>query len=205
LVEQEREAQMRKLLISAVLLLCGAAAQAADEKGAFAVKGAGAETCAAYLAARERDPAAHAMFLGWLDGYLSAVNELTPGVFDVAFWRERGILAALMQVNCRDNSQQRFVVVARAMVRRLAEKPLAEASPLTEARIGERGVPLYRATVREVEKALAERGLDPGPIDGEWDDEASRALLLFQREQEELTPTGLPDQATLAKLLGVAP
>jgi hypothetical protein len=145
------------------------------------------------------------MFMGWLEGYLSAANELTPGVFDVTFWRERDLLAALLAANCRAEPEKRFGVVVRAMVQALRQNPLAERSDMVEARIGERGVPIYRATLRKVEEALAARGIDPGELDGRWDDSLRQAIVEFQRSQEELTPTGLPDQATLAKLLGVGP
>jgi hypothetical protein len=196
---------MRISALAMALTLAATAVRAADEEGSFAIKGAGVETCAAYLAARDRNPAAHAMFLGWLEGYLTAVNELSPGVFDVAFWRERGLLGALLEVNCRGEPDQRYGVVVRAMVKELKRSPLEEKSDLIEARIGERGVPLYRATLLKVEETLAARGIDPGEVDGRWDDAARRGLLEFQRSQDELTPTGLPDQATLAKLLGVQP
>ncbi len=196
---------MRGIALALAATLAAGGAEAADEQGSFAIKGAGAETCAAYLAARDRNTAAQAVFLGWLDGYLSASNELSPGVFDVSFWRERPLLGALLEVNCRADPEQRFGVVARAMVRELRQNPLAEKSDMIEARIGERGVPLYRATLRKAEEALAARGIDPGEVDGRWDDAARRAFLEFQRSQEELTPTGLPDQPTLAELLGVSP
>ena len=197
---------MRNGALALVIALGAAgAAQAADEQGSFAVKGVGAETCASYLNARERNPGAHAMFLGWLEGYLTGVNELSPGVFDVTFWRERGLLGALIEVNCRGEPEQRFGLVVRAMAKQLKQNPLAEKSDLIEARIGERGVPLYRATLRKVEETLAARGIDPGEVDGRWDDDARRAIVEFQRSHDELTPTGLPDQATLAKLLGVEP
>jgi hypothetical protein len=194
-----------RILAAVAVALAATPARAADDEGAFAMKGAGVETCSAYLAARERSPGAHAMFLGWLDGYLTAVNELTPGVFDAAFWRERGLLAALLEVNCRGEPEQRFGVVVRAMVKELTRSPLEEKSDLIEARIGERGVPLYRATLKKVEEALAARGINPGEVDGRWDDAARQGVLEFQRSQDELTPTGLPDQATLTKLLGVKP
>ena len=196
---------MRTAAIALVMAFGIGAADAADEEGSFAVKGAGVETCASFLAARERNPGAHAMFLGWLEGYLSAVNELSPGVFDVAFWRERSLLAALLEANCRGEPERRFGQVVRAMTKELARRPLEEQSEMIEARIGERGVPIYRATLKKVEEALAARGIDPGEVDGRWDDATRRALLEFQRGEAQLTPTGLPDQATLAKLLGVEP
>lgn len=196
---------MRLSALICALALCAGAARAADETGSFAVKGVGAESCETFIAARERNPAAHAMFLGWLEGYVTAFNQLSPGVFDVAFWRERGLLAALLEVNCRDRGEQPFSAVVRAMIQQLAENPLKEKSEVVEARIGERGIPMYRATLRLVEEALAARGIEVGEVDGRWDDATRQGVLEFQRGEDTLTPTGLPDQATLAKLLGVAP
>ncbi|MCR6633000.1 MAG: peptidoglycan-binding protein [Magnetospirillum sp.] len=53
--------------------------------------------------------------------------------------------------------------------------------------------------VREVQQNLADRGYDPGKVDGLWGPRTRQALSGFQRDQN-LQANGRPDQQTLAAL-----
>ena len=52
-----------------------------------------------------------------------------------------------------------------------------------------------------IEQRLAERGFDPGPIDGIFDEATRRALMRFQI-QAGLPSTGFPDSETVRRLFG---
>jgi carboxyl-terminal processing protease len=56
--------------------------------------------------------------------------------------------------------------------------------------------------VKSVQKALQEKGMDPGPIDGIIGPKTTAALRAFQKDQK-LTETGRLDEQTREKL-GVA-
>lgn len=65
---------------------------------------------------------------------------------------------------------------------------------------GTRMAILYVATVRSIQRALAERKLYRGEIDGIYTDATRAAVIAFQTDIK-FAPTGFPDQATLWRLL----
>jgi len=77
--------------------------------------------------------------------------------------------------------------------------------------VGEAPAPARRAaqvseSVREAQRALADRGFDPGPADGIWGQQSARAARDFQRAND-LEETGRLDSRTMAALRnqGMAP
>lgn len=54
-------------------------------------------------------------------------------------------------------------------------------------------------TVRDVQRALSQRGYFSGQTDGNWNEQSEQALREFQRAQG-LEPTGRFDQQTLSAL-----
>lgn len=70
----------------------------------------------------------------------------------------------------------------------------AMASPTSGTRIG-----LDRDQVRNVQQNLADRGFDPGRVDGRWGPRTQQALRDFQRNQN-MQASGRPDDRTLAAL-----
>ena len=67
----------------------------------------------------------------------------------------------------------------------------------------EEALGLNPVTRRMVEQRLAAEGLDPGAIDGRFDDQTRRAIRRFQRTRA-LEPTGYLDERTLVLLLAGA-
>lgn len=70
----------------------------------------------------------------------------------------------------------------------------ASAAPSGGARVG-----LNQDQVRSVQQNLADRGYDPGQVDGRWGKRTQGALTAFQRDQNMRT-NGRPDPQTLAAL-----
>lgn len=70
----------------------------------------------------------------------------------------------------------------------------AMATPPSGARLG-----LNQDQVRSVQQTLADRGYDPGRVDGRWGQRTQTALRNFQRDQN-IQASGRPDQRTLAAL-----
>ncbi|MEW6440191.1 MAG: YSC84-related protein [bacterium] len=66
---------------------------------------------------------------------------------------------------------------------------------------GQAGAPmgLSSSTVREIQQELQSKGFNPGPIDGQWGPQTSRAITEFQRSAD-LTPDGEPNRKTLQAL-----
>ncbi|SIO15014.1 peptidoglycan-binding domain-containing protein [Vannielia litorea] len=96
--------------------------------------------------------------------------------------------------------QGAFAEEARAQIDRLTE----EASPdRQEAEAREEALGLPQFTRVLVERRLAQLGLEPGPTDGEFDQQTRRAIRRFQRDRE-LEVTGYLDEATVSRMLADA-
>lgn len=93
-----------------------------------------------------------------------------------------------------------FAEEARAQIDKLTE----EASPdRQEAEEREAALGLPQFTKVLVERRLAQLGLEPGPTDGQFDDQTRRAIRRFQRDRE-LEVTGYLDEATVSRMLSDA-
>ncbi len=193
---------MRRLSlgITLVVLSC-TGARAADGEGRFAVEGVGLADCQRFVEERQKRSNLYFMFGGWLDGYLSAVNEALPETFDVTPWQSTDLLAAMIESHCADHPDDNFAGVARALARRLAQERLREASPVEEVTVGDATVPIYRATLRQAQRELKAGGHYDGALDGRYGPMTRGALEAYHRA-EGLQVTGLPDQHTLIRLLG---
>lgn len=187
------------ILCLALFLLTATGAQAADDGGRFAIKGAGLMTCQQYTAARTQKLPVVYSLLGWLDGYISAQNELSPDTFDVAAWESTDLFSRILDSHCRDHPEDQFFSVVRSIVAEIRARRLTKESPLIPARNGKDVVVLYAETLRRAQVKLAKLGLFDGEADGQFGQQTIRALKLFQ-SKNGIEATGLPDQVTLWRL-----
>ena len=187
------------ILCLTLFLLTVHGAQAADDGGRFAIKGAGLMTCQQYTAARTQKLPVVYSLLGWLDGYITAQNELSPDTFDVAAWESTDLFSRILDSHCRDHPDDRFFSVVRSVVTEIRARRLKKDSPLIPVRNGNDVMVLYQETLRRAQAALAKLGLYDGEADGQFSDQTERALALFQ-SKNGIKATGLPDQVTLWRL-----
>ncbi len=178
-------------------------ARAADSGGQFAVEGIGGSTCESFVAAKSESSDAYWMFLGWLDGYMTGINQYSPETYDITPWQSQNLLAALFEKFCAKNPGANFFAVANKTIVELRDDRLRESSAPVVAAVGERTIGVYRETLRRVQVLLEEGGHYKGKVDGLFGPNTQRALESYQN-QAGLTVTGLPDQATLFKLLSPA-
>jgi peptidoglycan hydrolase-like protein with peptidoglycan-binding domain len=75
-----------------------------------------------------------------------------------------------------------------------------DATSREAARAEERALGLTQPTARSVEARLEQLGLNPGTVDGDFDQRTRRAIRNYQRDRE-LTVTGFLNEATLVRLL----
>jgi His-Xaa-Ser repeat protein HxsA len=78
-------------------------------------------------------------------------------------------------------------------------QPSAQSGSGTGTKMGATDMKAGSEEVKKVQKALQEKGADPGPIDGILGPKTQSALRTFQKEQK-LPETGQMDTQTLAKL-----
>lgn len=190
---------MRRFLLVGLMIALSAAASpghAADRNGNFGVKGFGLETCQTYVAAKSADAPLYLLSRSWLNGYLSAYNQLTPSTYEIAGGANLEALAAWLDTYCKERPDESFVLAVSALTaalhpRRLQEKPQAGAAAAPSQ--------ADRETVRWIQKALKDKGYYKGTVDGLFGPGTQMALEAFQRK-EGLNVTGQPDVPTLDKL-----
>ncbi len=175
-------------------------ARGADPGGQFAVEGIGGSTCESFVATKSESSNAYWMFLGWLDGYMTGINQYSPETYDITPWQSQNLLSVLFEKFCARNPGATFFAVANKMIVELRDDRLRESSAPVVAAVGERSIGVYREILRRVQVLLKEDGHYRGKVDGLFGPNTRRALESYQK-QVGLTVTGLPDQATLFKLL----
>lgn len=180
-------------------LMAAQTASAADSLGRHAIKGVGSVGCDEYVIARQEKSNLYYALIGWLDGYVTALNQSSPDTYDVASFEATSLLAALADGNCRNNMDARFFQVVEGIAIAIEEDRLRDASPVIEATLGEQTVKLYKETLLRVQVRLAKAGYDPGAADGAFGPKTGAALKSFQRKHG-LAVTGLPDQLTLLQM-----
>jgi hypothetical protein len=183
-----------------LLALAWQPASAADADGRFMVKGAGTATCERFLTARQKKDAEYVSLAGWLDGYLTFMNQSEDRTFDVAPWQGTELLLSAVAVECRRNPEASFHGAAYRVATSLRPGRLQAKSPPVTATVDGKSMVLYAEVVTRIQQRLKLRGLFAPEPGGSYDAATAAALRAFQRDQQ-LPETGLPDQLTLAKLL----
>ncbi len=195
------------ILVAAIAVLCAGPALSADDTGEFAIKGAGAQTCAGLLRAYETKSSDLGLYGGWIEGYLTAENRHTDKTYDLAPWQTTESLLALTGSACgKLPPDTRFIDAFYQIERLLVPSRLETKSAAEGIRSGTETLILYTDTIRSMKMRLSEAGFDPGPVDDPFDERTTKALAAFQKSRG-LPETGLPDQRSLFDLLmkGEAP
>lgn len=191
-------------VIAALTLLVVANADSADSNGMFATKSVGTLDCQRYLDVSDYGERDFILFAGYLGGYITAYNQLTPETFDILPWQSIETLLVLLKNYCRQNSDHSIYLATAQMIQLLKPDKIEELSPLVEVRVDDQTLTIYQDTLRRVQDKLIELGYYDGASDGAFGPDTQGALEKYQADRE-LPPTGLPDQVTLFSLLSGLP
>jgi hypothetical protein len=196
----------RGLALAGLVLLglVPAAPEAADRDGRFSIRGGGLLTCDIFSKERAARSKVYYMIGGWIDGYVTGLNQARAETYDVLSFESTEFIALLIETHCKDHPQDRVFSVVNAIVDKTQPRRMSVQSPMVAARVGERRTELYEEVMRRAQRALGQRGLYKGGESGVFDEETRKAFASFQKEVK-LKPTGFPDQATLARLLHLEP
>ena len=187
-------------LCAAVVAAASFSTLAADADGRFAVKSAGGTRCAQFVdAVKQKDQQRVALYVGWIAGYVSAANQLTPETFDLASWQDMRTLTALLSRHCDRNADMRFGAAVAQMSNALKKDRLQTRSDPVVAEHDGKSVRIYAETIRRAQDALSELGMYSGSLDGKYSETFRDSLSKFQGEND-LPVSGVPDQATLFAL-----
>jgi len=98
-----------RFIFSLLLLLLCQPANARDFEGAYAVYGAGAEPCKAYLQALKKGGPQQDMFNDWVIGYLTAFNVIMPNTYNILGETEFSMAQGWLQRHCRRYPNELFI------------------------------------------------------------------------------------------------
>lgn len=182
------------------MLAFGALASAADQNGLFAIRGAGLLTCLTYVQEREAASDAYVMIGGWLDGYVTAINELSPETFDIVSYESTELLTILINRHCEKNPTDILYAVTNNLLAKLFDDRLKSSSAFMDVRVGPTQTRLYTDTITRIQTALAAQEFLGMAPTGQWSIATQDALARYQ-DSVGMNGTGFPDQATLWRLL----
>ena len=94
----------------------------------------------------------------------------------------------------------RYDAEARERIDELRRQRAASEAASNQGQQAEAALGLNGVTRRLIESRLAQLGLEPGAVDGQFDENSRAALRRYQRDRG-LTPTGYMDEGTLIRLL----
>jgi len=179
-------------------------ALASDDQNRFSMRGVGLLSCEIYENEREAQSTAYQIFGGWIDGYITGVNQYAPDTFDVLSFESSELIAELLSAHCKTNPQDLVFAVLNSMFIKLQDDRLQIPSPHIDVTIDSRSVRLYEEVLRRIQTRLKEEGHYTGEITGAFGDSEQAAIAAFQTSVG-LEPTGFPDQVTLWKLMRSSP
>lgn len=188
-----------KSLICLSLLIFSVFVSAADKNEAYAIKGVGTLYCSKFVEAIDEGNQAFLVYGGWVEGYLTALNQQLDSTYDLAPWQSTEFLLRFVEASCRKSPKVQFQLVVKAMVAELAKQKLTTGGQYVLIK-GGKGMLFQEEIVRRAKASLAGKGFYKGDssIVG-WSDAVRSAMKAFQKSKN-LEQTGLPDQATLLHL-----
>ncbi len=181
------------------VVIFSSTSDAADGQGRFHGMGAGIATCERFLEARASQSQESFMFGGWIDGYLSARNQLDSNTYSLAPWQTTDVLAGFIADYCAKKPDEVFLRAVMVMTKALMPARLTDQSERITVAVGSFKAAYFKATLLALQHRLRELGYYSGDIDGDFDATTSTALKAFQRATL-IDPSGFPDQITLFKL-----
>lgn len=193
---------MNFLVICLVLLtgLVPLGARAATENGAFAVRGAGVVDCKTFLAERKKRSRAYLMMGGWIDGYITGINQTAPDTYDATSFESTELFAKIIADHCKTHPDDRLYAIMRSIIAQKWKDRMVKRSPFVRVTMGKRSTRLYRETIRRIQQRLADKGLFKAQPDGKFGAKTASAIAAFQKTLPGYKATGFPDQATLFML-----
>lgn len=132
----------------------------------------------------------------WLSGYMTAHHRLSDDIFDLTPWQTPSVLLGLLAQYCAANPDSMVEEGAQDLVDYLYPRAMRSASDVVAMRKGDEMVLLYETVLKQVRVALWDAGYARG-----GSEKALAEDLAAYQAAEGLKVTGLPDQATIARLL----
>ena len=186
-------------LAAAIGLPLAGGTRAATDDMQFAAKGIGASTCQRFLEVKANDRALYYMYLGWIDGYITASNKYIDDTFDLATWQSTELFATAIETQCEKSPDREVAAIVDALTGQLMPGRLTEPSEVVSGEVGDTKFRIYAEVLRRMQRTLAGEGFYEGAPDGAYGPGTRLAVERFQQERG-IPVTGLPDNLTMFHL-----
>lgn len=190
---------MRYIHISIIFLACLAStgAYSADGSGKYAIRGAGLIDCETFLAEQKKQSPAYLMMGGWIDGYITGINQYAGNTYDSTSFESTELFVEIVKNHCTKKPKDRLLPVINSIIKQRWESRIKSQTKLVGIKLGDQGTQLYTETILRMQKRLAEKGFYKSAMTGKFDTDTITALAAFQKTLKGYKATGFPDQATL--------
>jgi len=187
----------RPLLVLLFILLTPIGTLAADKENNFAVKGLAAAPCASFTEERQKLSPAYGEAMAWVTGYISAYNQLKPDTYDIIPWQSAEMLSSIIAEHCKNNPGELLFHATMRLINGIEQDRLRISSDIIAIQVGDKRINIYKDMVFRIQSALKDKGhLKVKWGSGDYDNSTMSAMKAFQAENN-LEPTGLPDQQTM--------
>lgn len=170
--------------------------------GAFAIKGIGATECSVAVREYTAGTPNAMMYGGWIYGYLTAMNQVSPDTFDLAPWQDLNTLTNFVVEYCKKNPKTPFAQATFKLAVALNPQRQKTRTDYVHFPVNGKGYTMYTSTIEMVAGKLVAKGFlksKPATKKPEFTADMVTALKGFQTSRK-LKPTGEPDQSTLFEL-----
>jgi len=186
---------------SACMFMSTDAVDAADNKGNFAVSGAGALTCAEFVSAKDDDAERYRLYGSWMSGFFTGFNAIKDNTYDIIPWHSADLIASILYNHCQNNADQSFAMASMSIAQQLLPQRIEALSDKVDmVALPNQPAFLYKIVVERAQTKLLDEGFYQGAVDGSIGNQTVEAVLAYQKAND-LTTTGQLDQLTLWRLL----
>ena len=193
--------QTSNIILRVCLVLVAGSATADDVNGNFSVRGAGSTQCSQFSVSYDQAETEKIQrIVHWMQGYISARNKLESNTFDTIPVYDEKDLVTLLNIICVKNPNIILEGALNNLVSVFEPTWVVSSSKLSILENSDGNVPIRDAVMAQVQRALTNKGLYKGLIDGTYGSRSAEALKSYQSEKN-LTQTSLPDIQTLLSLL----
>ena len=101
------------------LLPAAPSARAADDRGQYAVRGAGLISCGLYVQQRAAKSDVYLMVAAWIDGYVTGINQHAADTYDLLPFEGAELLMTILDKHCKTHPKDPVFGVMNSLFKQL--------------------------------------------------------------------------------------
>ena len=145
-------------------MLCAANARSEDDKGQYAVRGAGLISCGLYVRERGAKDDVYLITAAWVDGYITGINHYAPQTYDLLSFESTELLMSILDKHCKSHPTDPVFGVLTSLFKKLWQDRLTDKSDKTVISVEGRETQHYMELVKRLQIKLRAGGFYEGAI-----------------------------------------